>query len=165
MAVKTFDEFVKEQVSRAEELKLKNEIDWPQRLEAWQDELKKLYSDMEKFLKKYIYSGKIKHQRDWVTVSESNFESYEAEQLTFNIGTGKVVAKPISMQTIGANGRVDLIGQRGSIKIVLLEKGFLRDSSVDRDGWYIVTSPPPNIAVTHFVKESFQEAIMELADG
>ena len=184
MITKTFDEFVKEQVARADELKFAIEIEWPERLATWQRELNQLYSDMEKYLKKYIKAGDIKKERDNITITEPNVSSYEVEQLTFFIGTEKIVARPIGTQLIGTKGRVDLISRRGSIKILLLEKSspvrktstslsshitctyprsLFHDNIVDEEGWYI-TSPPPRIIVTAFNKSTFKEAIMELAD-
>ena len=185
MTMKNFDDFVQDQVTQAEELRLRNAIDWPQRLEAWQDELSKLYSDMEEHLKKYITAGKIKIQREFITISEPKFESYKAEKLTFSIGLGKVIAKPVGMDLIGAKGRVDLTGQMGSRKIVLFDKGApawvhtttLPDysddtqsevisfkSKIDEYGWYIITSPPPRMTAIPFGKESFQQAVMELSN-
>ena len=184
MTTKTFDEFVKEQVAHADELKSNNEVDWPERLHTWQGELNKLYSKIEKYLKKYIEAGNIKVHRDKITVTEPNVGSYEAEKLVLCFGNNEVIAEPIGTKLVGAKGRVDLIGRRGSIKVALLEKGgpawerevsfskpihesrrtsSLLSDIVDSEGWYII-SPPPRITATPFDKRSFQDAIMELAD-
>ena len=184
MTTKTFDEFIKKQVAQANQLKSADEIDWPTQRDAWLDELEKLHSDMENYLKKYLKAGSITVQRDEITVTEPTADSYVAKQLTFYIGTEKVVARPIGTLVVGTYGRVDLIGRTGSIKIVLLEKGgpalniktsisgqtvetnsksLLHKSIVDKKGWYFVSSPP-RITATAFDKESFEEAIMELAD-
>ncbi len=182
---KSFDEFVEEQAAQAEELKAYNEIHWPKQHEFWLGELEKLYSKMERYLKSYIHAGKIKCQRNRIKICEPNVGSYDAEELTLKIGTNKVVARPIGMQVIGAMGRVDLIGPRGVIKIALLEKGaptwgtitpesdlsderrhelFFYESTIEKEGWYF-TSPPPHITAIEFCKDSFQDAILEIAEG
>ena len=185
MATNTFDKFVKKQVAQAKNLRTKYEINSTQRREQWLRDLNELYSSMEKFLKKYTDADKISISRKSVKLTEENIGTYETDQLTFTIGTRKVVAKPIGTLLIGSKGRVDLLGVRGSIRIVLLDKGgpaintrvqfsgeivedysssLLPNNNVDREGWYIASSPP-NITTTAFNKESFLDAIMEISDG
>ncbi len=181
---RTFDEFVKKEVAQAEDLKAYNEINWPRKLETWRGEVEGLLSKMERYLKVYIDDGKINAHREPIELSEPNVGSYDTEELILKIGIKRVVARPMGMQLIGAKGQVDLIGPRGIIRIALLERGgpkrevailefnqFVEDnggfkyrnSDIDKQGWYI-TSPPPDITVTALNKETFQEAIMELAD-
>ena len=123
MSKQTFDEFVKKQVDQAKANQATNEIDWNKTREDWLRELCDLYSRMEKYLKKYTDKDQIRIRRDQVHLSEDHLGTYEAETLTFLIGHEKVVAKPIGTLLIGAWGRVDLVGARGSLRIVLLEKG------------------------------------------
>ena len=184
MSKQTFDEFVKKQVDQAKANQATNEIDWNKTREDWLRELCDLYSRMEKYLKKYTDKDQIRIRRAKVHLSEDHLGTYEAETLTFLIGNEKVVAKPIGTLLIGAWGRVDLVGARGSLRIVLLEKGgptirtrieiggkpeedvgrsMLPGSVVDKRGWYIATLPP-NVTTTALSADAFRDAIMELAD-
>ncbi len=184
MSKQTFDEFVKKQVDQAKANQATNEIDWNKTREDWLRELCDLYSRMERYLKKYTDKDQIRIRRDQVHLSEDHLGTYEAETLTFLIGNEKVVAKPIGTLLIGAWGRVDLVGARGSLRIVLLEKGgptirtrieiggkpeedvgrsMLPGSVADQRGWYIATLPP-NVTTTALSADAFRDAIMELAD-
>ena len=123
MSEKTFDEFVKKRLDEAEASQSAGEKDWDRTRGEWIQSLRDLYSKMEKYLKKYTEAGHIQIRREKIHLSEQYLGSYEAEKLTFEIGMDKIVAKPIGRLMIGATGRVDLIGARGALRLVLLEKG------------------------------------------
>ena len=77
---------------------------------------------MEEYLKKYIEAGEIQVTRKNIQISEEYLGSYQVPKLSFQIGNDRVVAKPIGHRVIAADGRVDLIGARGTLRLVLLEK-------------------------------------------
>ncbi len=184
MSTQTFDEFVKKRVDQAKANSAMHAIDWNRTREDWLRELGALYSKMEEYLKKYTDTGRIQVRRDKVFLSEDHLGTYEVETLAFLIGNEKVVAKPIGALMVGAIGRVDLVGARGRLRIVLLEEGIsairtrieiggkveedadrssLPGSAVNKRGWYIATLPP-NVTTTALNEDSFRDAIMELAD-
>ena len=184
MADSAFDEFVKRQLDRADNTSATGDIDWDKTRENWLDVLHNLFAQMEEYLKRYIDAGEIGIRRDKISLSENALGTYETEQLTFHIGNEKVIVRPIGTLLIGARGRVDLIGARGTLRLVLLDKGgpalrsrieiggraeeesvkpFLTSGEVKESGWYIATLPP-KILTTPLNEDSFRDALMELTD-
>lgn len=180
----TFDEFVKRRLDEAKENRAKESVDWDKMRTDWEETLIELFAKMEGYLQEYIDSGRISVTREKTKVSEEHLGLYEVDKLTFHIGNERVVAKPIGRLMIGAQGRVDLIGPRGVLRIVVLEEGgpFLRtrieiDDKVEEEterplisagdipkaGWYISTIPP-RVTTTALNKDSFRDALMELSD-
>ena len=119
-----------------------------------------------------------------IQISEEYLGNYGAEKLTIQIGIDKVVAKPIGRMMIGAAGRVDLIGARGMLRIVLLDKGEpatqtrieigrkaeektgwhpIQSIKTSERGWYIATLRP-RITATALSADAFRDALMELSD-
>ena len=144
-----------------------------------------LYLEMEEYLKKYIEAGEIQVTRKNIQISEEYLGSYQVPKLSFQIGNDRVVAKPIGHRVIAADGRVDLIGARGTLRLVLLEKErpairtkiVIRErvveesskslnpaSEINEIGWYIATLPP-RITRTEFSADAFRDALVELSDG
>ena len=184
MSTKTFDDFVKRRVNEAQTYGSSKDVDWDKTREDWICSLNSLYSDMENYLKKYTEADQIQIARKNIQISEDYLGSYEAEMLTLQIGYDKVVAKPIGRLMIGAAGRVDLTGARGTLRLVLLEKGGpaiqtkieigrkveeetgwhpIQNIAISEKGWYIATLPP-RISVTALTADAFRDALMELSD-
>ena len=184
MSTKTFDDFVRRRLNEAQKIKSSETVDWNKTREEWIQSLNRLYSKMEKYLKKYTEADQIQVSREKIQVSEEYLGNYEAEKLTIQIGIDKVVAKPIGRMMIGAAGRVDLIGARGMLRIVLLDKGEpatrtrieigrkpeektgwhpIQSIKISERGWYIATLPP-RITATALSADAFRDALMELSD-
>ena len=184
MTNNAFDEFVKRQVDRADNTSAAGDVDWDKTLENWLDELRTLFAKMEEYLRKYIESGEIRIQRDKIALSENALGTYETARLTFYIGNEKIIARPMGTLLIGARGRVDLVGAKGTLRLVLLDKGgptlrtridiggrteeesvvsLLTAGNVKERGWYIAT-PPPKVMTTPLNEDSFRDALMELMD-
>ena len=184
MPTKTFDEFVKRRLNEAQKFKSSETLDWHKTREEWIQSLNHLYSKMEKYLKKYTEADQIQVSREKIQISEEYLGNYEAEKLAIQIGNDKVVAKPIGRMMIGAAGRVDLIGARGMLRIVLLDKGEpatrtrieigrkaeektgwhpIQSIKISERGWYIATLPP-RITATALSADAFHDALMELSD-
>ena len=184
MSTKTFDEFVQRRINEAQSNEPGKDVDWDRTREDWMQSLRNLYSTMEKYLKKYTDAGQIHVERNKINISEEYLGSYEVETLTFRIGKDKVVAKPIGALMIGAAGRVDLIGARGTLRLVLLAKRgpqirtrieiggrveeevsqpLISGRDIDKRGWYIATLPP-QVSTTPLNADAFRDALMELSD-
>ena len=155
-------------------------IDWDKRKDDWLQQLEGLYARMESSLRPF---EKIFIKRKKMQLTEHGFGTYEVEGLMLMIGCDTIEVTPVGAAAIiGAHARVDLLGPRKRLMIVLLDKGgprfvmrtksegFSEQSShpmvrgnVEQDGWYIATTPP-NITVVPFSEESFQNAIMEVSN-
>ncbi|MYE02369.1 MAG: hypothetical protein F4Y03_14075 [Alphaproteobacteria bacterium] len=184
MSVNAFDEFVNRQVARSDESGEENLVDWDKIRQDWLGDLERLYNRLEKYLKKYVESNRIKLCREKIELTENNLGTYEAYKLIISIGDERISAKPVGRSVIGARGRVDLLGSRGVLRIVYLDKdgpvfktrvvidGETEEESVrpmvpgdvSEEGWYIATLPP-NSRVTILNKTSFRDAIMAITDA
>ena len=184
MSTKTFDEFVQRRLNEAQTNESGKDVDWDRRREDWIRSLSDLYATMERYLKKYTDAGQISVERDMLQIAEDYLGSYKVETLTFQIGNDKVVAKPIGALMIGAAGRVDLIGARGTLRLVLLKKEeptfrtkieigervdkkankpHISGREIKESGWYIATLPP-RVSATPLSADTFRDALVELSD-
>ena len=184
MPTKTFDDFVKRRLNEAQTNQSSETVDWNKTREEWIQSLNHLHSKMEKYLNKYTEADQIQITREKFRISEEYLGNYEAEKLTIQIGIDKVVAKPIGRMMIGAVGRIDLIGARGMLRIVLLDKGqpapqtkieigrkpeektgchAIQSIKISERDWYIATLPP-RITATALSADAFRDALMELLD-
>jgi hypothetical protein len=117
MAKTDFEEFIQRQRKEAE---AEAAVDWKAHLRQWLGQLDALYAQVEAFLRQYIESGEVTKRYKNVELTEENFGQYKARSLILGIGSKEVSFVPIGALVIGAYGRVDLIGPRGEIKIVLV---------------------------------------------
>ena len=180
MVAETFDEFVKQRTERARQSAEASNS--KETLADWLRELDTLYSAMEGYLRSYTDSGQIKIERRPVQLTEEYLGTYDAEALAMSIGNDEVIAQPVGTMLIGSSGRVDLMGPRKTLRIVLLEQGgpamkitisgaggpaetsgqSLVRGEVDHRGWYFATQPPA-VTVTAFDEDSFRDAIMDVS--
>ena len=180
LAAETFDDFVKQRTARARQSA--EAVNWEETLTVWLRELDALYRAMEGYLKSYTDSGQIKIERRPVQLSEDYLGTYDTEALVLSIGDDEVIVQPIGTLLIGSSGRVDLLGPRKTLRIVLLEKGGpamkitisgadgpIETSTrspwrgeIDQRGWYFVTQPPAATA-TALDEDSFRDAIMDVS--
>lgn len=177
MVEQSFREFV----ARKTQEPAAEPIDWDKRKNDWLQQLEDLYALMESSLKPF--AQEIRIIRKTMQLTEYGLGTYNAEKLMIMIGRDTIEVTPVgTTAVIGANARVDLLGPRKRLMIVLLDKsgprfvtrteseGFSEESSgpmvrgnVEEEGWYIATTPP-NIIVLPFDKESFRKAIMEISN-
>src|SRR3546814_2714718 len=88
--------------------------------EWWLDKLAELYELVNKSLGDYVKSGDVSISRSPVTLHEEQLGSYQVDQLEILLGRQIVRLKPIGTFLIGARGRVDMVGPRGSVRFVIV---------------------------------------------
>jgi hypothetical protein len=128
MGQSAFDDFVTRKTEK------KSEPDWEARRDEWLDELKQLYSRLEKYLENYTKDDRIKLTKRPISLREEYIGSYDTEQIDIAIGNSVVNLKPIGTLLIGGKGRVDMQGARATAKIVLAPE------DVDRPTFRVITS-------------------------
>lgn len=175
----SFDDFVNQQSDVSKE----TQIDWKARLEEWKQYLSLFHEKVEGFLKPYIKAGKLRLTKRNVGLHEEYIGSYQVEALDILLGCNKIALTPIGTNLIGAKGRVDMVGPRGTVKFVLVakdssgpkinvrvlpqdEKPLPEESirHITELAWKIST-PPPRISHIELEEESFQTALMEVVNG
>jgi len=179
MTNQSFDDFVNQR-SKASE---KNKIDWDAKLKDWKRYLSIFHGKVEEFLKSYIESEKLTVTKRGIGLREEYIGSYEVDALDIFLGDTKITLTPIGTNLIGAKGRVDMKGPRGTVKFVLVPK----DSSGPRisvqvriqgeeapakeeiklitDWEWKISTPPPRINYIELEEESFKTALMEVVNG
>lgn len=179
MINQSFDDFVNQQ-SKASE---KGEVDWIAKLEDWKMHLSVFHKKVESFLESYIESGKLTLTKRIIDLHEEYIGSYRVEALDITLGNTKITLTPIGTNLIGAKGRVDMKGPRGTVKFVLVPKGSsapkisiqIRTQNKDAptkeeikpvtDWEWKISTPPPRISYIELEEESFQTALMEVVNG
>ncbi|MBN4082500.1 hypothetical protein JYT13_01690 [Mariprofundus ferrooxydans] len=135
------------------------------------------------FLKSHIESGKLTLTTRSICLREEYIGSYDVDALDIILGDTKITLTPIGTNLIGAKGRVDMKGPRGTVKFVLVPKDSSspsisiqvriqgKDMPTKEEtkpiadwGWKIST-PPPRISYIELEEESFQTALMEVVNG
>jgi|SRR5271154_5029891 len=172
-----FDEFVEDQ------LKTKTEdIDWASKKAQWQANVKGFYREVESFLKSYTKSGKIQIKYDETTLREDYIGEYKVERAIILLGAHSISLQPIGTNLFGARGRIDMIGPRGKVTFVLVDKESdkpklsvsvstkvhgkavqEKEKTPKEWAWKIATPPP--ISLSPLSDESFFEALMKVTDG
>lgn len=113
------EEFFKERRLRHEDQI--REVDWKARREKWVGALNKLYEMISTWLHPSVQNGLIKIVYEDKTITEENIGSYAIRKMKLWAGTEQVIFDPKGTILIGSYGRVDMMGDEGTIMIVLLE--------------------------------------------
>ncbi len=185
MSIQEFEKFLE---SEQEKKKKEPKIDWEGKKKLFIEKVEELYKQIENdYLKKYIESGKIEIKRKKVHIPEEHIGDYYIDKLIITIGDKKVILNPIGANIIGGYGRVDIEGEAGTIKLILVpehrkrpmisieiiaseedeerirkerEELAKRDQE-SRKVWKIATKPP-KIQFIELNQESFIDALMEV---
>jgi hypothetical protein len=174
-----FDAFVKRQQTAAEgEL-----VDWTKERDDWLRQLTELYEQTESFLAEYINAGEIKLNYRDIELNEENIGSYVARQMILKIGRQEITMTPVGTMFFYTKGRVDVMGPAGRTHLLLVDSeasGPPRKVTVTigasvptavqaapreiKWAWKIATSPPM-IQYIELTRDSFLQALLEVANG
>lgn len=179
MAADDFDEFVKRRKAQAEK---SSPIDWEKRRQEWLDDIQALYGKIQEYLRDYIVDGRIETSYEPVIVNEERLGIYNTRKLVLKIGEDVIEFVPIGAVIFGAWGRVDIIGPRGNVRLVLVDREannaqfkvtILNQNqpvkanvppSRERWAWKIAGSPP-GLTLTDLTSETLRDAILEVANA
>ena len=175
----TFDEFIAEQTAKSDETR----IDRDKELKEWEQQLGRFYQTVETFLRSYIEEGKVRILYEKKQLHEELLGSYQVDSLVVEIGYNKICFNPVGIFVVGAKGRIDMIGNYGTVKFVLVPQDSSgpkinvriwtegentppeeHSAPVTQWDWKIAT-PPPRIKYIELQEESLKDAIMEIMNG
>ncbi|MBE0508550.1 MAG: hypothetical protein IBX50_17840 [Marinospirillum sp.] len=177
MSPNAFREFLQNQKQQAP---AENEIDWAGKLATWQAAVESFIDQVKAYLSEF--SDDIHIKNGTVTLSEEFLGTYEVPSLTLKLPAGRVLIKPVGTNLIGASGRIDMEGPEGKVKWVLVPESSERpkitvqiredideplvtpEDKPEKRVWKLAT-PPPNIRLVAMTKDTFLEAVMEVANG
>lgn len=176
---KKFADFIKtQQVSKADD-----SIDWKKQRDEWLKYLDDFYALVESSLKPYVEKRQISISFESKQIFEEEIGSYEVKSARIKIGHSEAKLDPIGTLLVGAKGRVDLVGPRGTARFVLVDADStgpritVRSSVVGQDlppepprkkveRWaWRRTTLPPRITYLPLTDESFQDSLLEVMNG
>ena len=112
MGKKEFEEFLAEK-------KMPTKAFWKSQKDEWLGYLNALYVTFEEALKPY--KKKVEIGYDEIDLDEEEIGKYKARRMIIKVGDQKIVLQPIGTLLIASKGRVDMLGGKGIVKIVLVD--------------------------------------------
>ncbi len=126
------------------------EIDWQARRDQWLRDIDDLYTQVRAWLAPLENEGVVQYSTWSAPLQEDYIGSYQVDVLSLLIGKQRVELRPKGTLIVGANGRVDVHGQR-AVRTILLQD----------DRWVLVErSPRPK--TRPFDRDSFQIVLEEV---
>jgi hypothetical protein len=130
-------------------------IDWNRKKQKWLLSVNELYSTIENWLDKLIKENIVKISYDNITIDEYYVTPYVIRQMNILVGYEQVRLEPKGMIVVNAVGRIDLIGDDGTLKLLLQN-----DESV-KFQWLIALSKG-EINRFPLTKTSFSDALEQV---
>lgn len=174
MGIENLEEFLKRKKEESE----RNKIDWGQIKQQWMMEIEKFYNQIKGFLAPLQEKGLLSFEWKEVKKYEEYLGEYTTNKLYINFPDQKVVIEPIGKKIIGAMGRIDMTGENGDIKFLLVDKDAespkitvhfnderskgldkIRPAKNPEYVWKIAT-PPPNVKFIELNEDSFSDALL-----
>lgn len=179
MSKRSFEKFVNQQIARSEDSR--RLINRDAELAEWQSSLELLYRIVEGYLREFISQGKICLRFHPTQIREEFLGEYTVRSLEIEIATTSVRLEPIGTYLVGIKGRVDMIGAKGTIRIVLVDKestapkvlvtigpdrGQPRKTEVRAPEWtWKIATDGARIRYLDLTADSFFSALMEVSRG
>ncbi|HTV40008.1 MAG TPA: hypothetical protein VMF08_05500 [Candidatus Sulfotelmatobacter sp.] len=183
MSKTEFEAVLNAKVEAAKEHSQKS-VNWEDKKTLWLRALRDFYGLMDSWLSDYVQTGKIKVERAEVDIQEEHIGKYSAEMRVLKIGEEQIVFRPIGTLLVGARGRVDMEGPKGTVKFILTGKdsnGIRISVTIkgdkqtvpapkpktknDRDFVWKIATPPPNVKFIELNSDSFFDSITEVLNA
>jgi len=137
-------EFFREKKQRANS----SSVDWGAKRDAWIEAVERLYKTVaEDYLARVRADIELSYSEKAVT--ESYIGAYRIRELNLRVGDEQVLFSPKGTNIIGAQGRIDVSGDRADATIVW--------QSGDR--WSLVLSRTPTLRLIDLNADSFAEML------
>ena len=94
-------------------------VDWDERRDKYLADVKNLYDQIEKMLVEPIGQKSVTLQRRPKQLTENYIGTYTIEDLILVIGNEQVRFSPRGRNIVGAAGRVDVVGERGEVALIV----------------------------------------------
>jgi hypothetical protein len=148
MAKDTLQEFFRAKKKKSQE-EAKG-TDWRRKKREWLRALDALYQHItHDYLAKAIADASVVPEYAPRTITEDFIGEYEVKDLILQVVDEKVTLSPKGTNVVGATGRVDLVGEMGTITLVLQSKGR----------WGVVVSRSPTLRIVPLDKPSLLDAL------
>lgn len=124
-------------------------IDWDERRNNYLAAVEGLYQQIAQIFAEPIADNAITLDRRKKDLTENYIGTYSVDDLLLRVGDEQVRFSPRGRNVVGAEGRVDVIGERGEAILVLQQDG----------GWAIVRSRQPMLQVAPLDEAAFAEML------
>ena len=128
------------------------EVDWEARKDKWLSHIAHLYKMIHKWIAPLKSDGTVRSQMSPLSLEEDYIGPYQVDVLALSIGKQCVEFHPKGTLIVGADGRVDVRGQRAVRTLVL-----------KADQWFIVERSP-RLKTLPFNEDSFQDLLREVME-
>ncbi len=118
MSRKQFEEFLSEKEEKQKKIA---DIDWDKNKNEWLQYLDKLYKLFQDSLRDYEQKGSVHIKVDRVSTSEEYIGTYTVPVMEIRIAGETIKLKPFGTNVLGAKGRVDMSGRKGSATLLLVD--------------------------------------------
>jgi hypothetical protein len=147
MAKQQLKDFLREKTERS----TASGIDWISKRDAWIKAVERLYETIATDYLDFAAVG------DAIAVDRSRMKpvremyvgDYRIPEMTVTVGDEQVVFTPMGLNVVGAQGRVDVQGERGEASLVLH----------DEHQWSLVISRTPKLQLVPLNEDSFLELL------
>ena len=177
-----FDQFVS--TKAAEASNTGGDLNLVREKEIWLDKIDELYALAEKSLSAYTVDGRIKLTKSDRMLYEELLGNYSVKAMSITIGREVVELEPVGTFLIGARGRIDVKGPRGTARLVVVPPGatearirIIDSSSPKEDAlttekrpkpedwvWKISTAPP-RVTYIDLDEDTFRSTLMGVVNG
>ena len=110
------------------------------------------YQTIAGWLEKSVQDQVIEVYYDDMHLVEEYIGDYTVKKMVIRLGPDKIRLEPVGTLIVGSNGRIDLIGTKASVMLVLLE-----------DKWHIaIRGGRGGVNYFPLTKESFTDALRQI---
>jgi len=120
-------------------------VDWNAKRDAWIASINALYDEIQKYLKDTDVTLKRQEKPIW----ENFIGDYRVPELLLRAGDEQVLFSPKGVNVVGAQGRVDVFGDRGVATLVRQHA----------NRWCVVASRTPTLRLMPLTADSFGDML------
>ncbi len=135
-------------------------IDWEGRKQQWLAWVDKLYGEINGWLNPLKRDGIVKVNYENTTLKEDYIGSYRVKNMTITVGAEYVSLKPKGIVLVNSWGRVDMMGDDGSIMLILIETDA-QVTNRPKLQWHIAVRTP-EMKYWQLTKDSFTDALKQV---
>ena len=147
MSAQTLSTFFKNKRSKADP----SSVDYASRRDQWIADVDQLYEDVTAgLLKEAVADGLISTSLRDAQLNEDRLGSYAVRELLVRVGEESVLFSPKGRDVVGAQGRVDIVGDLGVATLVLQPGGR----------WALVAQRSPTLRLVPLDKQSLLDALV-----
>jgi hypothetical protein len=133
----------------------RGEVDWEAKKAQWLTSLQRLYARIKDLMDESIRDGTVDVVEFEAEVNEDYIGTYPAPQLKLTVGRDRVVFSPKGVNVIGAEGRVDLQGDRDTVTLI-------RTAGAGDREWEVVLQRVPKLVAVPLDESSLAAALQHV---